>query len=910
MDANVEPPDESVSYIRHETERASFRRKGMGINRSQGQEQAQWGLCLSGGGIRSATFCLGAMQGLSCSHPPPTATAPGAGDSPKAARDSLLGQFDYVSTVSGGGYIGSFFGSLFVRDRLDNKSANLDNERTAAQAYEVFRTEPPGRLRSDVFYEQTEPGKAPLAWLRENGRYMAPTGSGDMVYALALAVRNWFGLQYVLGTILLSVFALLALARTGLIYGSYLIDNKWLTIYREHEEKLLSSAIFAAGEKVIWWSPVWWLLLVLVVLWIAPSATAFWLTHPRPGGTLADKPRFTLASSLTAAIGGLFVWVAFWLAAGGDPSWQRVVWALAACAALAVVTIMWYAYTIAGSPSISAQRVTLTRALARGFIWASVITVIAFVETAAQTAYVWIGSGAWLAPTAATGAMVWVARQLMPLLIPSDEKGKKVKVPLNALISVGSFVLLCVVAMIWSMAMLWLQWRGSDPTLGAAFSAQASREMFMLVASVAGTAVAMTLIGGHFPGFLNLSTLQGLYSARLTRAYLGGSNGKRLDREASKDSERSAAEPMQSDHLRYGAYHSNPLGPMHIINVCLNQNVDPAEQLVQRDRKGRPLAILPSRLDETNDPAIRTRFAIDGTPGPCAESRKEGEDTLGIGEWVGVSGAAFSTGLGRQTTIGTSVLMALANVRLGRWWISGVPAKKPDHNRTGYYLRKFFKTQAYLIDEMFAQYYGTRRPMHYLSDGGHFENTGVYELLRKERGLKLIVMADCGCDPTYEFEDLANLIRLARIDFSVEIEVERSVAHPSHTLGGVFGVPEDFDPGRANKVVEKCAMLLNVYFRQSNKTDTPDIRIVLLKPNLIETAAADLKQYQAQRDSFPQETTIDQFYDEAQWESYRKLGLEISSRVFIGPNDDDKQKQKQKRSQYRLALWEELLNTR
>ncbi|HAN48811.1 MAG TPA: hypothetical protein DCQ20_08060, partial [Nitrospira sp.] len=45
------------------------------------------GLCFSGGGIRSATFGLGVLQSL--------------------ARLQLLNKFDYLSTVSGGGYIGS-----------------------------------------------------------------------------------------------------------------------------------------------------------------------------------------------------------------------------------------------------------------------------------------------------------------------------------------------------------------------------------------------------------------------------------------------------------------------------------------------------------------------------------------------------------------------------------------------------------------------------------------------------------------------------------------------------------------------------------------------------------------------------------------------------------------------------------
>lgn len=224
----------------------------------------------------------------------------------------------------------------------------------------------------------------------------------------------------------------------------------------------------------------------------------------------------------------------------------------------------------------------------------------------------------------------------------------------------------------------------------------------------------------------------------------------------------------------------------------------------------------------------RTRFAIDGVPGPRSDTIYRVEDTLSVGKWIGVSGAAFSRGLGRQTTIASSILMALGDVRLGRWWRSGIRPDRPSHGRSAYYFRKLFQTQAYLVDEMFGQFYGTRRRMHYLSDCGHFENTVTYALLHQQRGVKLIVMCDCGCDPDYQFEDLANLIRLARIDFSGEIEVDETIARTGGVLAGVFGTPDDFDPKRTKPRVEKCAMLLNVFFRQSNKTQTPDIRNVML----------------------------------------------------------------------------------
>ncbi|MBI3082268.1 MAG: patatin-like phospholipase family protein, partial [Gemmatimonadetes bacterium] len=60
------------------------------------ERRGKVGLACSGGGIRSATFCLGFFQGL--------------------AQHGLLRHVDYLSTVSGGGYFGSFLGRLFCRD--------------------------------------------------------------------------------------------------------------------------------------------------------------------------------------------------------------------------------------------------------------------------------------------------------------------------------------------------------------------------------------------------------------------------------------------------------------------------------------------------------------------------------------------------------------------------------------------------------------------------------------------------------------------------------------------------------------------------------------------------------------------------------------------------------------------------
>jgi hypothetical protein len=55
---------------------------------------------------------------------------------------------------------------------------------------------------------------------------------------------------------------------------------------------------------------------------------------------------------------------------------------------------------------------------------------------------------------------------------------------------------------------------------------------------------------------------------------------------------------------------------------------------------------------------------------------------------------------------------------------------------------------------------------------------------------------------------------------------------------------------------------------------------VLLKPSLFGTLPADVWGYAEQHTSFPHESTSDQFFTEAQWESYRKLGYMMMEQLL------------------------------
>lgn len=852
--------------------------------------QAQWALSLSGGGIRSATFCLGLLQALAKTEDP-------AGTKPDRPRWPLLAQFDFLSTVSGGGYIGGFFSSLFVRGRLSGTHHETALE-TTQRAYEALKEEPPARIHRSSHYEPRHPGRTALAWLRDNGRYMAPSGTGDLFYGITIAVRNWFATQYVVASMLLVLLASLQAIRWAL--ATYCLP------FNDLEAQLLNQA--QGSDTLIWWSPTWVLCGVVLLLAGMPLGIAYWFSHPTPGRTsamrfvkqlnvmssrahasttdtglhdhLASPPQYwSWASALGLLLGLVLLGLAAVVLHLGDrPPLAAVLGGLGVSTVLSIVWYMVSTRRARHSPqgSISLQRVLLTRWLSTSLMVILAVGALASVETVAQTAWLWLSYKHAALVSALTAALVWLLKAGAQQL-GDEQQGKGgllKKLPMPVLAgAVGGLLWLTVAASL-DIALLKVTWPNGQVNPNVFWNAALVHRSMVYALGALGLFALMAVVVGRFPGFLNLSTLQSLYSARITRAYLGATNHARFALEAGREA-RDVAEPIKGDSLSTDEVHRNPLAPIHYVNVCVNQSVSPGEQLVQRDRKGKPLVVAPGGI------------YMDQEAYPLGNGSDESELAfpLSFGEWLGVSGAAFSTGLGRGTDLGVSLALGFANVRLGRWW-KGLP---PTPAMQEGWFRKAFPTQTYLLDELRGLFYGDHRPYQYLSDGGHFENMAIYELLRTDRPrqVRLIVVADCGCDPDYQFEDLANLTRLVRIDHGLEMRVHKR-AHGEALLNQVFARPEDFKRGADGKLPERsgrCAIMLDVLGteRSADRGVAPGAlfaRIILVKPTLLAHVGVDIEQYHDTHERFPQETTMDQFFDEAQWESYRQLGLRIGQRVF------------------------------
>jgi hypothetical protein len=152
----------------------------------------------------------------------------------------------------------------------------------------------------------------------------------------------------------------------------------------------------------------------------------------------------------------------------------------------------------------------------------------------------------------------------------------------------------------------------------------------------------------------------------------------------------------------------------------------------------------------------------------------------------------------------------------------------------------------------------------YLSDGGHFENLGLYEMVL--RRCHLIVVSDAGADPSYSYEDLANAVRKIRIDLGIPIEFERQ------------SMPMSPKREPTKRFTAHHSAIGRIRYEAVDPQAEPGT-IIYIKASMNGNEPADVKQYAAADKSFPHQPTGDQFFDESQFESYRRLGLHIIEEI-------------------------------
>lgn len=241
-----------------------------------------------------------------------------------------------------------------------------------------------------------------------------------------------------------------------------------------------------------------------------------------------------------------------------------------------------------------------------------------------------------------------------------------------------------------------------------------------------------------------------------------------------------------------------------------------------------------------------------------------GRDTGGIsiGTAAAISGAAASSNMGYYTTSPVlSLVLTFFNVRLG-WWL-GNPGTAGNDT---FHLRAPKSSVAPILDEALGLTDDENEYV-YLTDGGHFENLGLYEMVL--RRCHVIVVSDAAADGDYRFSDLGNAIRKVRIDLGIPIEF---------TAMPIFR----FEPGETKRGLYWAVGKI----RYSCIDGAVDDGVLLyIKPAIYGEEPRDVLEYQKSHPTFPHQSTADQFFDEPQFESYRILGSHVIDQMFGSENN-------------------------
>lgn len=740
------------------------------------------GLALSGGGIRSATFCLGVLRSL--------------------ARNGLLHRFDYLSTVSGGGYAGSALGRLF--------NASATGNAAAVEA---------GVARDDTSF---------LWWLRNNGRFLAPAGTKDLVQAWSSHLRGFLATQMEIAVLTLLLACIVTLPH-------------------------LAYVTCAAPDTVApFASSIWWWLLPIPAAIAAIACYGYWFLG-----------RTSIAGVLTALIAAVVAATLAWRAWNGLHDVEQYMW-FSAALLLAPAPIAWIATRISGAlRPADANRVRYTTAFAWCLKLLALVAVLGALDMASWYVHdkfspsAQVNTGWRLATTAGVATAVFaVVRALAPAAGSMGKSGTRL--PWLLLAQLLGLVMLAVLAVFWTTVFQFLVFpadqRGLD-WLPSAWSRW-----------VAALAVALLYLGfnGRALSQLNQSSLHLFYRSRLARTYVAVGNGPvpgsvgptRFPADVLTTNTRpitegiaKVTELMPGDDVALPVYTPHRFGgPIHLINCCINQTVDDRTGTYNADRKG--VCVTVSAL------GVET-----GTHGPEASAAGTLAGTT-LAEWIAISGAAVSSGMGSNTRPGVAALLFLSGLRLG-YWQRNLDNPNPPPRR-----HRLVPKYTAMLREMLARFPGLRSPYWYLTDGGHFDNTGVYPLLKRE--LPLIVLVDCGADPDYQFADVENLVRKARIDYDAGIAFVDPTQLAAIPGTPAFGTPDSIsaDPGAAHLLLARIC-----YASGARGT------LLIIKPRLQESMSLDIAGYADRDPTFPQQSTAQQFFSESQWESYCQLGRTLGDAV-------------------------------
>lgn len=914
------------------------------------------GLAFSGGGIRSATFNLGILQSL--------------------AELRLLRNFDYLSTVSGGGYIGAWFSRWLARE--DSDIGKLEESLTPGRSGEARR----------------EPDE--VKFLRQYTNYLTPRRgffSADTWALIATYVRNatlnmailvaLLAAAMVLPRIFATVIARLdqrpatflpdwlpqgamllpLLAIACVLFAVMMIaaniatrpdPNRRSVLLGQSQGSVVAFIVLPlmlaglTGSVALWHfraeiaaavtnkDPTlgWWIVgtgVAYFVAWCIGWGIAQWRNARAPApaaGLAAPSERERLRTILVDGFGHLLCAVTA-LAVGTVAVLATTTWlaGLAQVRTPAEQEIMTVAVVAFGMPLLLSL-FGFTMVLCVGLVgtrysdksrewWSrqsgwTTIAVGSWVALVAVSLYApgvlaWINGHleAWMSALLAT---TWFGTVAIGLFVGASNTDAapngRSRLEWVARLAPAAFSigLLCVESAILHRLLV-----GSGAPFAITDQTRLLTVLFgydrqtlaMQPAMLAGTAVALIVVGLLLAWRVDINkfSLHTMYRNRLVRAYLGASN---TARDPHPFTGFDPQDDIQMVRLLKQGRHSNALQrPYHIVNTALN--LVKGEELAWQARKAAGFAFTPAFCGfELPRPAAPggVRLAQEAMRGcfrpatfytPPGKEMTEEDGGIRLGMAMSVSGAAASPSMGYHSSPPLSFLMTLFNVRLGRWFanpaklVKRAPLRRQDAGSARAAARAQHAAKAsvetnvaavetrlpptsprlgirYLLSELFGLT-DARSNFLYLSDGGHFENLGIYELVR--RRCRLIVVVDAGADGQFDFGDLGNAIRKCATDLNIEVEIDV----------GKIDLVQQNEFSKAHCTTGRI---------RYDKVDTDGEvgTLLYIKPSLLGTEYADILNYRKTNKGFPHQSTLDQWFDEDQFETYRSLGYSTGKIVL------------------------------
>jgi len=874
--ANTQDPRLTTrqAHAAEEASRAAWAQAHPGDPAAQGPLAA---LCLSGGGIRSASFALGVLQVL--------------------ARQHLLRRFHYLSTVSGGGYIGTWLQALIHHHGLEpaladlEKGARPNTETARLRRYTNFLSPEPGFLSLDVWTDVIlYIRNVLLNWTVVLPLLMAVVIAPILLRTFVWTVQVWPGLQQ-----------LMLWVSAGALGVSTYFAATGLPNHRERP-RAASNPDQVVVEPLDFPAILWrialpfgaWMVLVPACLVTDPAQDpvrhlpwlvvvyflALWMGYVAAGVHSARRrdPNLALfwrnaaawllaclASSALLALGVHLGRAAF----GAARSDGITILIVAAPLWLAVSNAVHSAVFVGARRDgrlfdmdrewlarLSAVKL-LSGALAAGLIFCAVglVPVLEWLDTPA-------GWATLTTPLAAGPLVAWGGKKMREQ-IGAMAKG----VPgwrewsMKWLLNLGGIVFM--VALIASLGMLVQAVILARIQHWLAFDWDHSR-WGLLVLHV-GLGAVLSLLIWQFTNRVNINrfSMHALYRNRLTRAFLGSARGAARVPDGFTDFD--ANDNLPVSMLR-AAPNRSPWPLFPLINLTLN--LTSSHRMDWLERKAGPFVVTPLHCGSSalaDDGAYVSTARYGGHENPPDAGKALPDRGISVATAMTISGAAVSPSWGYNSSPLTAFLMALFNVRLGAWLPNPATVTDPALlalGRPQHAIRPMIGDLLGLTDATSASIY--------LTDGGHFENLGLYEAIR--RRCAVIVVSDGGQDGSCQFEDLGNAIRKVRIDMGVEIR---------------FPDPFDIHPRGDNATSAGYALGTIEYPAVPEQSLPPATgRIVYLKPCFIHGMPSDCNSYGLMNKSFPHESTLDQWFSESQFESYRSLGAFQAERMLAGIGPD------------------------